>query len=70
MLASAQRKTADAEAQEQQRATELRGMQSRCASAEVAEELLEAKAQKMREKLMTEMATKQAKVRKGLDFRV
>ena len=58
-MASAQRKTTDAEAMEQQRVTELRGMQSRCESAEVAEELAEAKAQKMREKLMTEMAAKE-----------
>ena len=62
MLASAQKKSSDAmetsktmETKHAQAVVELRGMQSRCESAEIQEELAEATAQRLKEKLMTEM---------------
>eukprot|EP00438_Fugacium_kawagutii_P013342 Skav233511 [mRNA] locus=scaffold2242:27440:30105:- [translate_table: standard] len=62
MLASAQKRTEDAvesskamETKHAQTVVELRGLQSRCESAEIQEELAESKAQRMKEKLMTEM---------------
>ena len=62
MLASAQKRTDDAvesskamETKHAQAVVELRGLQSRCESAEIQEELAESKAQRMKEKLMTEM---------------
>eukprot|EP00434_Breviolum_minutum_P024935 symbB.v1.2.022024.t1/scaffold1885.1/size149428/5 len=62
MLASAQKRTDDVmesskamESKHAQAVVELRGLQSRCESAEIQEELAEAKAQRLKEKLMTEM---------------
>ncbi|CAK9002807.1 unnamed protein product [Durusdinium trenchii] len=67
MLASAQKRSDDAvessksiESKHAQAVVELRGMQSRCESAEIQEELAEAKAQRLKEKLMTEMQAAQA----------
>jgi len=59
MLTTAQKKGQDAVAStksmETKHAQELRGLQSRCESAEVQEQLAEAKAQRMKEKLMSEL---------------
>ena len=57
MLASAQKRTDDVmesskamESKHAQAVVELRGLQSRCESAEIQEELAEAKAQRLKER--------------------
>ncbi|CAE7550187.1 GDB1, partial [Symbiodinium microadriaticum] len=59
MLASAQKRSDEAGETQKEQATrhamEVRGLQTRCETAEVQEQLAEAKAQKLKERLVTEL---------------